>query len=121
MKKYQPVLKKEKLWEIANITSKYSGLKKGIIQIRPEERHKYFPHIHFILNVKKANNEYIKLTLRNNEEDIKIIESKNLTLNNKQLKVLKNFIILNYDRLVTYYNQAEFLDTIEFFNLIKKI
>jgi hypothetical protein len=109
------------LFEMANITPKYSGLVKGVIQIRPEDRHIYFPHIHFVWNVKKAENEYIKLSLESNKNKIKIIEQKNIKIDNKQIEIIKDFITLNYSLLKEYYLQAEFLDTGEFFSLIVKV
>jgi len=123
MKLYKSLLKENlaSLKEMANITPKYSGLKKGVIQIKPELRHVLLPHIHFVWNVKKSENEFIKIKLAFNINDMIIMESKNINLNNKQLEQIKNFIILNYKLLIKYYFQAEFLDTGDFFIMIKKI
>ena len=115
MKKYK------RFFEMANISTKYSGLSKGVVQIRPEERHSLFPHVHFVYDVKKADKKYVKLFLAKDEKDIKIIKSKNLELNSKELLDLKRFIIKNYELLKSYYLQAEFLDTGDFFLKLNSI
>jgi len=109
------------LFEMANISTKYSGLSRGVIQIRPEERHSIFPHVHFVYNVKKAENEFVKLLLAKNEQDIKIIKAKNISLSSSELKDIKKFIVKNYELLKSYYLQAEFLDTGDFFLKLQNI
>jgi len=112
---------KRKLFEMANIMPKYSGIEEGTIQIRPEERHINFPHIHYVHNVKKAEFEFIKFSITSNANNIKIIEEKNLTLSSKEKRNIIKFITRNSEKLIEYYNQAEFLDTTDFMLSIKKI
>lgn len=112
---------KSKFFEMANITPKYSGVLEGIVQIRPEERHILFPHVHYVKNVKEAESKFVKISLSKKIEDIEIIESKNLNLSKKELDHIKQFLVLNYNLLIKYYNQAEFLDTGDFISNIKKI
>jgi len=109
------------LKEMANITPKYSGIIKGIVQIRPEQRHIFFPHVHFVWDVKKAENEYVKISIGDDNEDIYVIEEKNMTLRTKELARVKEFIQANSHLLKKYYLQAEFLDTIELLTNIQKI
>ena len=112
---------KQQLFEMANIMPKYSGIEEGTIQIRPEERHINFPHIHYVHNVRKADFEFIKFSISSNIKNISIIEEKNLILSNKEKKKVMKFIAKNAIKLIKYYNQAEFLDTTDFMLSIKKI
>jgi hypothetical protein len=123
VKKYKSLIQEDLtlIKEMANITPKYSGLEKGVIQIKPELRHVLLPHIHFVWNVKKSEDEFIKIRLASKEDNMIIMESKNINLNSKQLQKIKKFIMLNYKLLVKYYLQAEFLDTGDFVIMIKKI
>ena len=112
---------KQHFFEMANLTSKYTGISEGIIQICPEERHKNFPHIHYVHNVKQATEEFIKFSINKDVEKIIIIEEKNITLTNKEKDKVLKFISINADKLIIYYKQAEFLDTMELLNSLIKI
>lgn len=109
------------LFEMANIPPVRTGLK-GIVQIRPEERHIFMPHIHYVRNVKKAEIEFLKITLSKIEDKIEILENKNFKISTKELKQLKIFITHNYKKLHTYYSQAELiLDSSGFLANFEKI
>jgi hypothetical protein len=111
----------ERFFEMANISSKYTGIIEGTIQIRPEERHKNSPHIHYVHNVKKADNEFVKFSINKEVDKIEVIEIKNLTLTKKETDKVRKFISLNPKKLIRYYKQAELLDTIDLLNSLEKI
>lgn len=124
MKKYNKIVEKEilSLFEMANISSKTAGIKKGIIQIRPESRHSLFPHIHYVHNIKKQNDTYAKFSLSDKKDKIEIIEIQNIKLSIDEIEEIKIFIIKNYEKLKEYYLQAEFIvDTKEFLDSLEKI
>lgn len=106
--------------EMANISKEITGLKKGYIQIYAELRHPLFPHIHFVYDLKKVKTEYAKFTINNNIEEIKIIKD-TLSLTNKEIKDIKNFISKNADILLNYYDAGKTLDTYLFLKSLKKI
>lgn len=108
------------LKEMANVIFKYSGLEKGIVQIRPEEKHKYFPHIHYIENIKEENYKFIKFSISDDINKIRIIEQKNLVISSKQKKAIFKFIVKNAIVLTKYYNRED-VDTIGMLNSIQEI
>lgn len=116
MKRYE-----SKFFEMANIGGKYTSITEGIIQIRPGERHKNFPHIHYIHNIKKADNEYIKFSINKDIEKIKIIEEHELKISKKEKEKIVTFISKNANKLIKYYKQAEILDTIDLLTSLEKI
>jgi hypothetical protein len=111
----------KRFFEMANIPSKKTGLS-GIIQIRPEERHILFPHIHYVRDVKQAESEYIKVTLNEEKNKIKVIKNKNFKISKKEFELLKIFIERNFKKLETYYNQAEYIpDTSAYLSKFVKV
>ena len=109
-----------KLFEIANIYSAKSGLS-CVVQIRPGERYLEEPHIRYLKNIYKADTEYIKLSLSNDIDRIRIIESNGFKISCEHLTKVKEFIKINYDVLFHYYKEAEFLDTGDFILRFKKV
>jgi hypothetical protein len=121
MKKYKRKNINE-LFEMANISDKTSGIYTGIIQIRPENRHAYLPHIHYTHDIRKQNKSYAKILLSDKEEKIRIIDGKNIKVSNYEMEKIKEFILKNYKKLLDYYNKAEYIiDTKEFLNTLEKI
>jgi len=111
----------KQFFEMANIPQKKTGLN-FFIQIRPEERHIYFPHVHCVNKLTKQEEEYVKVSLSKSADDISIIEEHNMKLSNKQFKQLKIFIMKNYDKLFIYYTKAEYIpDSGEFLSNFYKI
>jgi len=115
MKRYK------RYFEMANISVKYSGIIEGVIQIRPEERHINFPHIHYVHNVKKADTEFIKFSISSEKDKIAIIEQTNFKISSKEKDKVVKFIYLNSDKLTKYYKQAELLDTADFILSLQKV
>jgi hypothetical protein len=111
----------ERLFEMANIPQRKTGLL-GIVQIRPEERHILFPHIYYVRDVKQAEVEYLKVTLNEDKNKIKIIKNKDFKISKKEFESLKLFIEKNFKKLETYYNQAEYIpDTSEYLSKFVKV
>lgn len=108
------------LLEMANISTKRTGLKKGYLQIKNEKRHPFLPHIHFVYDLKKSEIEFIKFTINKNVDEIKILENK-LNISKKEIEDIKKFISKNAEILIEYYSQGKFLDTDVFLDSLKKI
>ncbi len=110
------------LLETANISPEYSGIKKGIVQVRPGLRNELFPHIHYFHDIRKQNDEYAKFSIKDDVDEIEIMEQKNIRLEKNESGSIKSFIALNSDLLLIYYLQAEFIpDTGEYLSLLKRI
>jgi hypothetical protein len=118
MRRYQ----EQYLSEMASLVSKNTGIDFGNLIIRAKEnRHPMHPHIHFVRDLKKQKNEYIKYNISDKKENIKILEAKNLGVSKKEDNIIKDFIVKNYNTLYNYYIQGEFISTSEFLDSLKKV
>lgn len=97
--------------EMANLYNSVTGIMTGIIQIRPEERHVGFPHLHYCRNIKLVHSVFAKFTISENADEVLLVEIKGMVINSKELKNIKCFITKNSKALIDYYDRSDVIDT----------
>ena len=111
----------EYLVEMASIDARQSGIIEGDLVLRAKEaKHPFFPHVHYVHNLRNQEKEYIKYTIDSDLSKIKAIVIK-MKITKKENKKVKQFIAKNSKALIDYYLQGKGIRTQDFLDSLKKI